>query len=106
MAGESQKADAQAACSLQQELRTDAALGLAPAVAAALLLEEAALALAQKVASRPPEAVRLSKQLLRRPQREAVLETLKREGALFMERLQSEEAMGAFMAFMSKKSGG
>ena len=58
---------------------------------------------AQALALKPPAAVRQSKALLRAPLRERVLETIREEAALFVERLQSEEAQEAFTAFMEKR---
>lgn len=81
-------------------------VGLVNQVVAPEAVGEAARKLAQAVASRPPEAIRLTKQLLRGPLREQVKAALKREGALFMERLTSNEAVEAFTAFMARKHGG
>jgi enoyl-CoA hydratase/carnithine racemase len=62
---------------------------------------------ARRVAERfnalPPGAVRESKQLLRGPQREALLKTIRQEGELFGKRLRSAEAMEAFQAFFQKR---
>ncbi len=58
---------------------------------------------AQALAAKPPEAVRLSKALLRRPTEAAVQSTMVEEGALFVERLASPEAQAAFMAFFAKR---
>lgn len=66
-------------------------------------LEAESMKLATELAARPKEAVRLTKKLIRDPLRESTLATLKREGALFVQRLQSPEAMAAFMAFAQKK---
>ena len=66
-------------------------------------LEVESMKLATELASRPKEAVRLTKKLLRDPLRETTLATFKREGAIFVERLKSPEAMAAFMAFAQKK---
>ncbi len=66
-------------------------------------LEADSMKLATDLAARPKEAVKLTKKLMRDPLREATLATLKREGAIFIQRLQSPEAMAAFMAFAQKK---
>ena len=50
-----------------------------------------------------PGAVRDAKSLMRGPQREQVLQTIAREGALFAARLRSPEAMEAFQAFFQKR---
>ncbi len=77
--------------------------GLVNRVVEPAALEAESMKLATELASRPKEAVRLTKKLLRDPLRESTLATLKREGAIFIERLQSPEAMQAFMAFAQKK---
>jgi len=61
--------------------------------------QERALALAGK----PPEALQATKRLLRQPYTDAVAEAFKREGAEFVARLRSPEAMAAFTAFFTKK---
>jgi enoyl-CoA hydratase/carnithine racemase len=63
-----------------------------------------ALERAQALALKPPEAVRQAKALLRAPLRERVMETIREEATLFIERLQSEEAQEAFTAFMEKRA--
>ena len=67
-------------------------------------LEAHVLAAAQRLAEKPPEALSLSRQLIR-GERNDVVERIGIEGKLFGERLKSDEARNAFMAFMSKKSG-
>ncbi len=57
---------------------------------------------AEKLAQLPPEAVALSKGLLKKTQHEAVQKMLLREGEIFKERLQSKEAHTAFRAFLSR----
>ncbi|MEM1055933.1 MAG: enoyl-CoA hydratase [Bacteroidota bacterium] len=59
---------------------------------------------AQALALKPPAAVRQSKALLRAPLRDRVLETIREEAALFVERLTSEEAQEAFSAFLEKRA--
>ncbi len=51
----------------------------------------------------PPGAVQGAKRLLRGPQREQVLATIRREGELFAQRLSSPEAKEAFQAFFQKR---
>ncbi len=63
-----------------------------------------ALERAQTLAAKPPEAVRLTKALLRRPDAAAVRETMAVEGERFTERLASPEAQEAFMAFFEKRA--
>lgn len=79
------------------------AAGLVNAVVAPAEVEARAMAYASALADRPPEAVRLAKALLRDPQRPMVHEALAREGAVFIERLQSPEAHAAFMTFFARK---
>jgi enoyl-CoA hydratase/carnithine racemase len=71
---------------------------LAPEALAAHALERA-----QALAQKPAQALQISKRLLRAPLREAVGETLRREGAEFVQRLGSDEAREAFLSFMSRK---
>jgi enoyl-CoA hydratase/carnithine racemase len=47
--------------------------------------------------------VRDAKRLLRAPQTEAILKTIRTEGELFAARLRSPEAMEAFQAFFQKR---
>lgn len=62
-----------------------------------------ALDRAHALAAKPPEAVRLTKALLRRATAVAVQETMAVEGAHFAERLASPEAQEAFTAFFEKR---
>ncbi|MFO0560335.1 MAG: enoyl-CoA hydratase [Polyangiales bacterium] len=66
-------------------------------------LEKRAMKIAETLAAKPAEAMKITKDLLRAPQRAAVKEALSREGALFVQRLTAPETIAAFMAFMSKK---
>ncbi|KZN16130.1 MULTISPECIES: enoyl-CoA hydratase-related protein [Pseudomonas] len=67
---------------------------------------EAALAKAREMALRfealPPEAVRISKQLMKAPGREQLRKVIEEEGALFTQRLRSPEAMAALSAFIKR----
>ncbi|MEL6235553.1 MAG: crotonase/enoyl-CoA hydratase family protein [Pseudomonadota bacterium] len=67
-------------------------------------LDAEAQALAARLAAKPREAMRLSRALLRGTSEER-LDALRREGRIFEERLSSDEARNAFMAFMSRKAG-
>jgi len=51
----------------------------------------------------PPGAVRDSKRLMRDPQRAAWLDAIRREGAVFTERLSSGEAREAMQAVLEKR---
>ena len=81
------------------------AAGLVNRVVAADALESTALAFAEALAARPPEALRLSKKLMRAPFAAKVKATMDAESALFVERLASDEAREAFTAFLSRKKG-
>ncbi|MCY1018701.1 enoyl-CoA hydratase [Pyxidicoccus sp. MSG2] len=78
--------------------------GLVNKVVPAANLQEVAAERAGALASRPAEAVRVTKRLIREPLRAEIRATLAREGAEFVQRLQSTEAQEAFMAFMSRGS--
>jgi enoyl-CoA hydratase/carnithine racemase len=58
---------------------------------------------AQALAAKPAASLRGTKSLIKQALGARVEETLLREGALFMERLTSPEAMEAFGAFMQKR---
>ncbi len=77
--------------------------GLVNRLVAPEALEDTALALARALAALPPEAVQLSKRLLRDPLHDATMATIRREAAVFVERLQSAEARQAFQAFFARK---
>lgn len=64
-------------------------------------LEAAAIGIAVSIASKPVEALKMSRDLIR-GDRSAVLERMREEAVLFGQRLESDEAKQAFMAFMSK----
>ncbi|MEO9273829.1 enoyl-CoA hydratase-related protein [Marinomonas sp. 5E14-1] len=57
---------------------------------------------AEKVAALPPEAVALSKDLLKFHDQDNVQMTLRREGRIFKDRLRSPEAHQAFSGFLSR----
>ena len=76
-------------------------IGLVNAVTDAPLAE--AQKTAAEIATKAPEAVRLTKALLKRETAGAVGETIVREGELFIERLGSPEAQEAFSAFFEKR---
>ena len=77
--------------------------GLANAVLPAGEVVNHARRVAERFNGLPPGAVREAKALLRRPQREAILQTIRSEGELFAARLRSPEAMEAFQAFFQKR---
>jgi enoyl-CoA hydratase/carnithine racemase len=65
--------------------------------------EAVGLAAAHAIAAKPPEAVRLTKSLLRGDPAER-LERMEVEGRLFAERMNSAEAREAFSAFLEKRA--
>jgi enoyl-CoA hydratase/carnithine racemase len=77
--------------------------GIANAVLPASEVVNHARRVAERFNALPPGAVRGAKKLLRTPQREAILATIKTEGELFGQRLRSPEAMEAFQAFFQKR---
>jgi enoyl-CoA hydratase/carnithine racemase len=62
-----------------------------------------ATAQARKLAAKPPAALRLTKQLMRRGVRNEVAETIDEEIGHFQRRLESLEAKEAFSAFLEKR---
>jgi len=77
--------------------------GIANAVLPAGEVVSYARRVAERFNTLPPGAVREAKQLMRAPQRELVMQTIRTEGALFAKRLRSPEAMEAFQAFFQKR---
>jgi enoyl-CoA hydratase/carnithine racemase len=77
--------------------------GIANAVLPAAEVVNHARRVAERFNQLPPGAVREAKQLLRAPQRELTLTTIRTEGELFAARLRSPEAMEAFQAFFQKR---
>ncbi len=64
-------------------------------------VEAAALDAARTIAAKPPEALAIARRLIR-GDRSDVLERMREELELFSQRLASDEARAAFMAFMNK----
>ena len=62
-----------------------------------------AMKIAQQIAEQPPQAIINTKALLKAKNHDAVAAIMKAEFEIFAIALQSEEAMEAFMKFMSKK---
>lgn len=79
-------------------------VGLVYRIVEADQLEATVLAVATEIAAKPPEAMQISRDLLRMPRAELV-ERIKLEAGHFAERLQSEEARNALMAFLTRKKG-
>jgi enoyl-CoA hydratase/carnithine racemase len=85
------------------DAQTAREFGLVNRVVAPDALAEAAREVAAKLAAKPPEALQLSKRLLRPPP-EAVTGRIAEENALFGQRLASPEAREAFQAFFEKRA--
>lgn len=67
-------------------------------------LDALCLLQATRIAEKPPEAIAISRRLLRGDRTE-VLARMEEEGKIFAERLRSDEARTAFMSFMQRKAG-
>jgi enoyl-CoA hydratase/carnithine racemase len=77
--------------------------GIANAVLPAAEVVNHARRVAERFNQLPPGAVREAKQLMRGPQHELTLQTIRSEGEIFARRLRSPEAMEAFQAFFQKR---
>jgi enoyl-CoA hydratase/carnithine racemase len=80
------------------------AAGLIYEVVAEDTLEGAVLAAAGAIAAKPPQALKIARDLMREP-REQLVARIKAEAGHFRERLTSEEARAALTAFMTRKKG-
>ncbi len=78
------------------------AAGLIYKVVSETDLEAEVFAGAERVASKPPEALRIARELML-GRRNKIIDRIKEEGSAFRERLKSDEARQAFMAFMARK---
>nr|WP_280821104.1 crotonase/enoyl-CoA hydratase family protein [Mesorhizobium soli] len=78
------------------------AAGLIYDVVADDALEATVLTAAEAVAAKPPQALKIARDLMRAPQ-EAVVARIREEGEHFRARLKSDEAKQAFAAFMNRK---
>ncbi|MEI9404270.1 crotonase/enoyl-CoA hydratase family protein [Mesorhizobium argentiipisi] len=78
------------------------AAGLIYDVVAEDSLESAVLAAANGIAAKPPQALKIARDLMREP-REELIARIKVESEHFRERLTSEEARAALTAFMTRK---
>lgn len=76
--------------------------GLIYKIVEAADLEATVLKAATDIAAKPPEAMRITRDLLRMP-REAVIERMKLEAKHCSERLQADEARNAMVNFFSRK---
>jgi enoyl-CoA hydratase/carnithine racemase len=77
--------------------------GLIHRVVPAAELESAVLAAAGEIGAKPPEAMRITRDLIRGDQAD-VLARIKEEAEHFRARLKSDEARAAFTAFMQRKA--
>ncbi len=77
--------------------------GLINAVVPEEELESAALEVAEALAKKPREGVRLARRLLR-GEPAALKARMEEEGALFLQRIKSDEAAAAFAAFLKKSA--
>jgi len=77
--------------------------GIANAVLPAGEVVNHARRVAERFNQLPPGAVREAKQLMRGPQHDQLLQTIRTEGEIFARRLRSPEAMEAFQAFFQKR---
>lgn len=77
--------------------------GIASAVLPAAEVVNHARRVAERFNQLPPGAVRQAKALMRAPQHELTLKTIRNEGEIFAARLKSPEAMEAFQAFFQKR---
>ena len=77
--------------------------GLVNAIVPPEELESAALQAAEALAKKPREGVRLARRLLRGDPA-AIKNRMQEEGALFLERIKSDEAAAAFAAFLKKSA--
>jgi enoyl-CoA hydratase/carnithine racemase len=77
--------------------------GIASAVLPAGEVINHARRIAERFNALPPGAVREAKQLMRGPQHDELLKTIRTEGEIFARRLRSPEAMEAFQAFFQKR---
>ncbi len=78
-------------------------IGLVNEVVAPEKLLEAAKAVAHQLAAKPPEALRLTKSLMKQGVIAAIEQAMTREGKVFGARLDSPEAKEAFAAFLEKR---
>ena len=67
-------------------------------------LESVTLAAAQGIASKPPQAMQIARDLIRGGARDEVIARIRKETELFSERLGSPEARAAFEAFLARSS--
>ena len=81
------------------------AAGLIYAIVGEETLEASVLAKAEEIAAKPPQALKIARDLMLGSREEAVAR-IEEEGRHFAERLKSDEARAAFVAFMNRKKAG
>lgn len=81
------------------------AAGLIYNVVAEDALESAVLAAADEIAAKPPQALKIARDLMREP-RDELIARIEVESEHFRERLTSDEARAALTAFMTRKKAG
>lgn len=84
------------------DAHTAAKFGVINGVIAASELETHVQTIADKLVAQPPEAIKETKALLKRPYQSDFEEHLAHESALFAQRLGSKEAISSMQAFMNK----
>ena len=82
----------------------DAQLGIVNQVVSAEQLLPAAETVLEQICQLPPQAVRLSKHMLKGAQADTVSAVIESEGQLFKQRLFSREAQAAFAAFAQRSA--
>lgn len=78
------------------------AAGMIHRVVAEAELEAEVFKAAEAVAAKPPEALKIARDLMR-GDRQPLIDRIRQEGTHFRERLKSDEARNAFTAFMARK---
>jgi enoyl-CoA hydratase/carnithine racemase len=81
------------------------AAGLIYSIAPEDRLEAETFAAAERIAAKPPEAMTISRALMRGP-RDQIIARIREEGEHFRARLKSDEARSAFAAFLARKKPG
>ena len=79
-------------------------MGIANAAFQSETLLADAMVMVQKLVAQPPEALRVTKELMRGPERERIAAVMQAEFEQFMGRLMSPEAAEAFQAFAEKRA--
>jgi enoyl-CoA hydratase/carnithine racemase len=80
------------------------AAGLIYAVVGEDELETTVMLAAERIAAKPPEALKIARDLML-GDRDDLMDRIQEEGELFQERLKSTEAREALLAFMARKKG-